>query len=382
MTFQITLWQILLFAGTFQGIFLSLVLLTSPKGNVVANRFLAGLIFIVTFKILVYLITNIGLYEQIPHIAGLSIPSLFLIGPFYYFFAVSILRGSFPMSIREVIHLFPFICYFLYYADFYFLDGESKVNFIKASLDARYYEFQTNDLLFISFLIMHMMIYTYVAWTYLNRYQNNLEQTSSDSNVVKVIWFKKISFIFIGYLGIYLGFFLMLVFFNSYTKTIDEITALVQTLNIHILGYLAISKGEIFSEGILSSSSGKYSTSGLNEIKIKEHLNSLLTHMELEKPYLKSDLKIDDLASQMNMATHHLSQVINQEIGTNFFNFINRYRVEEAKKMLVDKTYAHYTVLGIGLEAGFSNKASFNRVFKKYTQKTPSEYLANKLSDC
>ncbi len=374
-TFILDLWQIVLLFGTFQGLFLSLILLISRKGNRAANRFLSGMILVVTFKVFVYLTTETELYLLTPHLIGLAIPSLFLMGPFYYFYALSILNGQSSFSLKDTIHFFPFVCYLVYYSDFYLLDAASKINYIKSSLEVEYYQFGVTDMLFISVLIIHMIIYTYISWTYLAQYKHKLAQTSSDSNVLKIEWFKTVSLVFISYLTIYFIFLLTLVWFGSYTKTLDEITALVHTFLIHILGYLTIMKGELFSENILKNPSGKYSTSGLNETKSNEILSKLLTEMELEKPFLQSDLKIDELASQLQVAPHHLSQVINQKLNTNFFKFINQYRVEEAKKLLVDPSFSHYSILGIGLEAGFNNKASFNRTFKKQTGQSPSEFV-------
>ena len=98
--------------------------------------------------------------------------------------------------------------------------------------------------------------------------------------------------------------------------------------------------------------------------------------MDDENIYKKSDLNLQELANELDVSTHHLSQVINQELGTNFFDFINQYRVDEAKRKLVHPDYRKLTFLAIAYESGFSSKSSFYRIFKKHTGVSPSSYVS------
>ena len=107
--------------------------------------------------------------------------------------------------------------------------------------------------------------------------------------------------------------------------------------------------------------------------KFPELKEKLLNAMQVNKPYLKSDLKISDLANLLSVPAYQLSQLINSEFFVNFYDFINKYRVEEAKKLLIEDTH-NYKILSIGYEVGFNSKATFNRVFKKFTNLTPSAF--------
>ena len=80
------------------------------------------------------------------------------------------------------------------------------------------------------------------------------------------------------------------------------------------------------------------------------------------------------LAAKMKLSNGYLSQIINQKEGKNFFDFINGYRVEEVKRNLANPNFDHFSILGIGLEAGFKSKSTFNAVFKKMTGHTPTAY--------
>ncbi|MFK7811951.1 MAG: helix-turn-helix domain-containing protein [Maribacter sp.] len=117
-----------------------------------------------------------------------------------------------------------------------------------------------------------------------------------------------------------------------------------------------------------------YSKSGLTPEKIENLANRLTEHMEIEKPFLDENLNLSLLAVQSEISQPHLSQVINQHFKMNFYDFVNRYRIEEAKRKLSTSDFDHLSVLGIAFECGFKSKSSFNRYFKKYTGVSPSEF--------
>lgn len=93
----------------------------------------------------------------------------------------------------------------------------------------------------------------------------------------------------------------------------------------------------------------------------KRYKKEILTYMDLEKPYKDGEIRLDNLARELSIHPNHLSQVLNDMIGKNFFEFINDYRVEEAKKILSDPSKKDYKVLRVAFESGFNNKTSFNK---------------------
>ncbi|MCY1723179.1 helix-turn-helix domain-containing protein [Prolixibacteraceae bacterium Z1-6] len=108
-----------------------------------------------------------------------------------------------------------------------------------------------------------------------------------------------------------------------------------------------------------------------NELEeLKEQLTSLMTK---EAPYLDSELNLVKLSEQMDLTPHQLSYTINTGFDQNFFQFVNQYRVEKAKELLLDKSH-NYTILAIAFESGFNSKTSFNTTFKKMTGQTPTEF--------
>jgi len=108
---------------------------------------------------------------------------------------------------------------------------------------------------------------------------------------------------------------------------------------------------------------------GLSRDKIIARLREL---MEEEKIYRQFDLKLDEVAAMLFITPHQLSEFINDLMGMNFASYINQYRVEEAKSLLVNKP--EESTLAIGFQVGFGSKQSFNTIFKQQTGTTPSGY--------
>ena len=102
--------------------------------------------------------------------------------------------------------------------------------------------------------------------------------------------------------------------------------------------------------------------------------------MEEEKAYLNPELNLSDLAKEAYMSRAKLSEVINSGFNKNFNDFVNMYRVEAFKGMLQENKHETLSLLGLAFECGFNSKATFNRVFKKLTDFSPSQYLNSQLN--
>lgn len=108
---------------------------------------------------------------------------------------------------------------------------------------------------------------------------------------------------------------------------------------------------------------------GLDTEVIFERLTDL---MGVESIYTDFDLSLESLAQMLSISPHQLSQFMNERLGTNFRNYINSYRIEEAKKILINDPDKN--ILTVCYDVGFNSKSTFNHCFKKYTNKTPSEF--------
>ncbi|HRI19938.1 MAG TPA: helix-turn-helix domain-containing protein, partial [Panacibacter sp.] len=106
----------------------------------------------------------------------------------------------------------------------------------------------------------------------------------------------------------------------------------------------------------------------------KKSLDLLLLYMQTKKPFLEPELNVESLAIQVSLKPKELSRLINENLNQNFFDFVNRYRIDEAKRLLTNPADKKITVLEVLYEVGFNSKSSFNTLFKKYTGVTPSEF--------
>ena len=97
--------------------------------------------------------------------------------------------------------------------------------------------------------------------------------------------------------------------------------------------------------------------------------------MTAEKPFLESKLTLPQLSERTEIAQNHLSQILNEKMGKNFYEFVNAYRVDEFKARVSREGAENFTLLGHAMECGFSSKSSFNEIFKKMEGTTPSQYL-------
>jgi AraC-like DNA-binding protein len=105
----------------------------------------------------------------------------------------------------------------------------------------------------------------------------------------------------------------------------------------------------------------------------------LLALMDEERPWLEPELTLAELAQRLGTHATLLSKVINMGCGQNFNDFVNSYRVAEARRLLANPQFAHYSLVGVALESGFNSKSTFNRVFKKLDGRAPSEVTRLKL---
>ncbi|MGC8770482.1 MAG: helix-turn-helix domain-containing protein [Brevinematia bacterium] len=117
----------------------------------------------------------------------------------------------------------------------------------------------------------------------------------------------------------------------------------------------------------------KYKKSRLPDYIAQKYYNKLIEVLENKKLYKKMDLSLPELANIVGIPRNHLSYIINEYAKTSFHDLINHYRIEEAKRLLINSKN-DINILDIAFEAGFNSKSTFNYVFKKYTGKTPSEF--------
>ncbi|GAK91092.1 transcriptional regulator [Nonlabens ulvanivorans] len=109
--------------------------------------------------------------------------------------------------------------------------------------------------------------------------------------------------------------------------------------------------------------------------KNNEHYKSLIALFEKDQVFLQSELTLDILSSKLGISKSYLSSLINQTTDQNFYHFVNSYRADYLIKLFKSNKNKNFTILSLAYESGFNSKSTFQSFFKKYTGKTPSQYI-------
>ncbi|MCL6591566.1 MAG: helix-turn-helix domain-containing protein [Firmicutes bacterium] len=114
--------------------------------------------------------------------------------------------------------------------------------------------------------------------------------------------------------------------------------------------------------------------SGLTTEETDKYFQKLNRFMEVQTPYLKPELTLQQLAEELQIPVDHLSQVISEKTGYNFYNYINWYRIEAVKRDLSNPLLKEIPIPELAFKVGFTSKTAFNKFFKKFTGLTPQQF--------
>lgn len=231
----------------------------------------------------------------------------------------------------------------------------------------------------VSLLLIHGLLYVVLSLILLRKHKTHIRQFASNTSEIDLTWLEYI----IGALALMI---ISISIFNFvfYEAPLNSFMNGLVYMVILFMAYHSLKQKEIFpkdeqeraelisiagAEG-LDSNRGKI-LSDEKLVDIKAMLHDLMLKNE---PYLDCDLNLSNLAKQLNITPHQLSYVINSGFNENFYGYINKFRVEKSKRLLMDDKANKFSMLGIAFESGFNSKTSFNTTFKKITGKTPSEF--------
>jgi len=364
------LWAVLILCGTAQGLFLSLYLFTKSE-NRDANKWLAFLLIAISLHLFEYGANISGITLEYPFLIASTYPLLFCLGPFYFIYCQYLLDKNYKVTIKSILHFIPALLVLLMMMPFYAMPENQKISFLQNLETNGNLKIPIEQLVFMATHVAQTVIYVYAAYKFIVKKEQELKEFSSDVLVVKKInWLNTFSLYFAIYLPLYFLLVVILSFIHSFQVQVDYVMLLITSLSLYAIGYSAIQSPEIFKS---FPDLNRIAIGIKNGNRFPELKEKLLQFMESNKPYLKSELKISELADSLSVPYHQLSQLINEEFLVNFYDFVNKYRVEDAKKLLIENI-RNDKMIAIAYEVGFNSKATFNRVFKKFTGLTPSGF--------
>jgi len=228
-------------------------------------------------------------------------------------------------------------------------------------------------------LLLFLILVAVISFLQLSWHSVRLKGFYSDLSPVNLSWLFRflLGFILIRSMSLLISSFKPLLYLITLADLADFVILLY-------LAYHSITQKEIFpkeAKTVLQLEQNsrprvveKLKKTSLESSQIKQTKKRILNLMESQKPHLNPELTLPEMAQLLSMKTNELSYFLNDHLQENFYSFINRYRIEESKSLLLNPKYEHLSMLGIAMEAGFNSKTAFNTNFKKLTQQTPSDY--------
>ena len=374
---------ILLSISIFQGTLISLILLFSPFFKNKANKFLAFALFSISFSLLKVALDITQLFEVYPFLRILDVIDSEALLPVFVFLFIAY-QVSYPkLNLKKIFWLFiPSLISTLVFAYLEFgLNNEVSEeinlhNIIVAILTVVV-------LLILLFFYPFVLFKTYKVIQYSKHKQEkkwliylwSFEVFILGSLMLIVIIAPFIVSEILNTLQILALFSTLLVHWIAYTgvyklKLINDRNKIKKLINYH--------KSESQSTHTFESSEKPLETNVIKEqISISKdngYYQKLEELCSVQKIYRDSSLDRNSVAEILGISASYVSRLINSITGENFSTYINRYRVEEVKSLILDEEFENYSLVAIGLECGFSSKTTFYNSFKKITGITPNAY--------
>jgi AraC-like DNA-binding protein len=348
-------------------------------------------------KILIFWLIYLGIYTGIYalfsnklfvefHLLSASFISLLLLhGPFLFLYISALIDQKFQFNREKLLHFIPFILFnlFIVIASFFpEISERIRLDHVEREHGA--------PLMFNLFLILTVLsgpFYFILSMLLFKKLDINIFNYFSSYENVNLDWLRKLVYTFGTIWTVLMIFVTVHHVFQMFSWIFcTHGSSLSLSAFIILIGYFGLKQKEIFihypDQNIeyVTEPKTKYTGIFFKEAEIEHYVNKLKHFMATQKPYLEADLSLPELANKLEIPSHHLSRIINEQFDVNFFDFVNHYRIEEVKSRIGNPEFDNISLLGIAFDSGFNTKSAFNRVFKKMTGFTPSEYN-NKISD-
>lgn len=351
--------------------FFSLFLFTHRRGKRSSNRVLGLFLLAMALSLLNFLLSR---EHRLPasflpaFLFGNSFD--FLLGPLLFLYVKSVAYQDFSWRKGYILHAIPLASYILFLAGILIATPSalsSLMAFKKSHLSSSGMRF------FVSLISVLLISYIGTSFRVLSSYRARIRNSFSSLEKINLSWLNLIigGFGLIWLIGV-------INHLQSTGRGSGKPSLALSLINIlitfgmaNIIIFRGLRQPEIFS-GIEEKI--KYEKSPLTEKDAERLLARLRDYIEKEKSYLVPGLSISALAREMSVPSRYLSQVINSKLHQNFLDFVNTYRIKEAKRLLSTSGQNGQTILEIGFEVGFNSKSVFNRAFKKHAGMPPREF--------
>lgn len=316
--------------------------------------------------------------ERAPGLFYIFGGAYWLDAPILLLYTRSLLYKDFRFRKLDLLFLLPFLYFFVNQWDFIFLSQQEKVLYVQNATPIA-----IDIVIRIQTCVREIIRFGFFIACFIELYRYRKVIRHEFSNIEKID-FNWLNMVVVSFTVLMLWQLLVMAALELYLSVDSRINFEVIGLagNYATLGIVSLLIFFSLSHSVVFEGIDRQALKG-PESKTKKivfdsrDIDRLTGYMEKEKPYLNSDLNINELAKLTKINHRQLSNMMNQHFQKNFFEFVNHYRIEEAKALLTSEEHRNSNVLDIMYEVGFNSKATFNTFFKKYTGLTPSQYRKN-----
>lgn len=359
-------------AGAIHALIQAVVLFLTRRGNRRAHKYMALFLLAVGVAMSNGAVTLLGIYDRWLALAILMGSIVLTYYPLFYLYVRAMTSGEARGNLLNLFHGVPFLLGVLVWGA-HFLPGKNGavVSGIIGSVVRSPWVF----VLIVA--VLQSVVYITGIIRLLRAHSVRVKGAYSTIDAINLGWLRHRLIVFVAIWALGLVLIAAAGFESRAIFMISQVVAFLAALNVFVTGYRALLQPELIFGRAEAPPGRRYERSSLTPESAERHKARLLEMMNRDKSFLDPEMTLPKLAQASGIPIAHLSRIINELLGRNFYEFINMYRVEEAKRRLSSASAAGEKLIAVALECGFNSLATFNRVFKESTGRTPSDYRKN-----
>lgn len=345
-----------------------------PVKNKLANRLLSTFLLSIAITsacVLVLWNDDVKLFELFDQhwLPYFLVIAQLMKGPLLLFYVVALTEDAFALARRHLLHLIPPAIAVLWLAVFQI--DSTDLRFRTLGMTETQRQIANGVWHFIKIM---PFFYALAAVNRVRLYRIGLHDQYSNFSSTEPTWLNTLS---LGFLFAWSFSILVHVVANTIALAapqVSDLFGITENYVIFILINALFINSVVHTHKLLTTKPAEITKDKTDEKLTDSAIQKVQQGMQEQKLFLKQNLNIDEFSRRINLPVKEVSAVINKHYGTNFFEFMNSYRVEEAKRLLTDAQHADMTVMDVLLHAGFNSKSAFHRFFNRLVGMSPTEY--------
>lgn len=359
-------------AGAIHALIQSMLLFFIRRRNRRANKIMAFFLLALAIGMANGIVSILGLYDIWPGLSILMGSVILTYGPLFYFYIRAMTVKDRRWTAIDVLHGIPFLLGLIVYGAYLRLPAGGS-----ASSGLVGFAVRSPWLVVLILSILQTIAYVVSIIRLLREHSERIKAAYSTIDRINLGWLRRRLVVYAAIWAVGLAMVAAVRLESRAVGLVGQIVFFLVALNTFVTGYLAMLQPEIFFGPFEARPARRYERSSLTPENAALHKTRLLEMMEREKSFLDPEITLPKLAQALEVPVAHLSRVINDLLGRNFYEFINHYRVEAAKRRLASPEAGREKLITVALDCGFNSVATFNRVFKELAGRTPSDYRKN-----